>query len=179
MTNETPTALKKVKNAITNKITALITAHNEDTTAHGLDRLKNDILTSIQEDGGISGGMDEEQFEAMLDEAIFEETHVTVIFHTAGQEVVNKIEELGGFFFDYEGTNAAGNPTGTRIMPNENGDYIVENVEIGTTHIVYHSLEDTLNGLSYGTTSGDTSEFYIDKDNHEFYSLKYNAVETQ
>ena len=57
------------------------------------NRLKNDILTSIQEDGGISGGMDEEQFEAMLDEAIFEETHVTVIFHTASGDAVDDIEQ--------------------------------------------------------------------------------------
>ncbi len=136
------------------------------------NRLKNDILTSTQEDGGISGGMDEEQFEAMLDEAIFEETHVTVIFHTASQEAVNEIESEEGFFFDYEGRSAdTGNLMGTRIMPNEDGDYIVENVEIGT-HRVHPELMNTNTGENY-TVSETTSEFYIDKNNHEFYSLEY------
>lgn len=131
-----------------------------------LNRLKNEILTSIQADGGISGGMDEEQFEAMLDEAIFEETHVTVIFHTASQNVVNSIEEhRGGFWFDYGGGIGTGDVIGTRIMPNENGDYIVENVEIGTTHFVY----PIFNG--YEDTNYEKSVFNIDKDNHEFYSL--------
>lgn len=140
-----------------------------------LNRLKNEILTSIQADGGISGGMDEEQFEAMLDEAIFEETHVTVIFHTASGDAVDDIEGHGGFFFDYEGTDPkTGNPTGTRIIPNEDGDYIVEGVEIGTTHYVYHSLYDTSSSLEYGTDE-EKSKFYIDKDNHEFYSLAINA----
>lgn len=135
-----------------------------------LNRLKNEILTSIQVDGGISSGIDEEQFEAMLDEAIFEETHVTVIFHTESQETVNRIEERG-FFFDYEGVSSeTGNPVGTRIMPNEDGDYIVENVETGTTHFVHPPLYDTLNDLDYVYTENE-SKFYIDKDNHEFYSL--------
>ena len=144
-----------------------------------LNRLKTEILTSIQADGGISGGMDEEQFEAMLDEAIYEETHVTVIFHTASQEAVNEIESLGGFYFDYEGTDPeTGNYTGTRIMPNEDGDYIVENVEIGTTHFVHPSFRDTLNDLLY-SIDDSTSKFYIDKDKHEFYSLEPQATTQQ
>lgn len=139
-----------------------------------LNRLKNEILTSIQADGGISGGMDEEQFEAMLDEAIYEETHVTVIFHTASQEAVSMIEGQHGFFFDYEGVDAeTGNRMGTRIMPNEDGDYIVEDVEIGTTHRVHPELKNANTEKSYTVGEG-ISEFYIDKDNHEFYSLTYD-----
>ena len=112
-------------------------------------------------------------FEKMLDEAIFEEEHITVIFHTASQDAVNFIEERYGLFFDFEGFDAdTGEPVGTKIMPNADGDYIVENVEIGTTHFVYPPLLDTLHNIHY-EIDDSRSEFHIDKDNHEFYSLEY------
>ena len=117
------------------------------------------------------------QFENMLDQAIYDEEHVTVIFHTVSQEAVDGIEEHS-FWFDYEGTNAqTGDMIGTRIVPNENGDYIVENVKIGTTHRVYPGLINTNTGADY-EVSDNQSEFYIDKNNHEFYSLTRNEAQT-
>lgn len=65
MTNETPTALEKVKNAITNKITALITAHNEDTSAHGLDNI-NDLID-------VADSVSENDSRPVSSEAVYEE----------------------------------------------------------------------------------------------------------
>ncbi len=65
MTNETPTALEKVRNAITNKVTALITAHNEDTSAHGLDNI-SDLID-------VADGVSENDSRPVSSEAVYEE----------------------------------------------------------------------------------------------------------
>lgn len=117
------------------------------------------------------------QFENMLDQAIYDEEHTTVIFHINKEDNVSGyeswtdwIEKNGGFLFDYETDAETGNAIGTRILPNENGDYVIEiaNTEFGV-HRINQYLTDAEKGLTYGINDG--SEFYIDKDNHEFYSL--------
>lgn len=119
----------------------------------------------------------------LIDKAIeYEETHVDkVIFHLSPDFVINGVSldnydgKLG--FDDYGISAYTGEPMGNLIERNDDGDYVLYDVEIGNHSVgLTYNNNRSISGLSCHDIYGDwnrpssehSTEVYIDNNHKEF-----------
>lgn len=147
--------IDKLKAEVSPDLINMLTSHNQNTEAHADIR---ELINSKIDNNNASS-----VFEAMLDQAIYDEGHTTVTIHIDG----DFMEEFGHkLYFDYEGTNAeTGKPIGTLITPNNDGDYVINGVTYGQ-HIIFPPLDNNDGDFHFYDDEGAT--ITVTKDKNEF-----------
>lgn len=138
-----------------------------------LNRLKNEILKTIQDEGGISSGVSAEDvegiFEDMIEDAIFKETHTDLTIHLQREYLYSEeyISENYPLILDNM----------IEVTPNTDGDYVFEDVIFGTHTLEVYSPEEYL--LLDENLNDTIDEVIVTKQKNEFTVILDHQATTQ